>query len=385
MFNREVIQDVVNFIQSQDGVITKKELSERVKNKYNLTRDRSVFYGEWFAIRFCKVKSTFSNTVLALSVLQKYDKIPFIVCAIKHDKNHLMLANATFLKKISHSSQDLRRDNIKGSFNGSDIMRNFEGVQNTPINFEFLFTSHENYSFEENLERLVEATNNIAPKGKRFEPTQRQRMCIYESIERAITFLQSKEYILLDEDLHNRVCSVESEILIASLIDNVNVRGRVIEYLITSREDTLKNTLMRCLHEGTHLPEISTPDKLGDYERNFKNYITQTDIKTKVLFLNSNPKGYNIDKLLSFLAEERSVYLIYIVAIDENENIKTKLCSMYNDQLLSGTKIIKHWAGRNSRGVTQYIGKNLESIINRFDWGIDSIKSQKFISECLEL
>ena len=58
---------------------------------------------------------------------------------------------------------------------------------------------------------------------------------------------------------------------------------------------------------------------------------------------------------------------------------------MYNDQLLSGTKIIKHWAGRNSRGVTQYIGKNLESIINRFDWGIDSIKSQKFISECLEL
>lgn len=142
---------------------------------------------------------------------------------------------------------------------------------------------------------------------------------------------------------------------------------------------------MRCLHEGTHLPEISTPDKLGDYERNFKNYITQTDIKTKVLFLNSNPKGYNIDKLLSFLAEERSVYLIYIVAIDENENIKTKLCSMYNDQLLSGTKIIKHWAGRNSRGVTQYIGKNLESIINRFDWGIDSIKSQKFISECLEL
>ena len=264
-------------------------------------------------------------------------------------------------------------------------MRNFEGVQNTPINFEFLFTSHENYSFEENLERLVEATNNIAPKGKRFEPTQRQRMCIYESIERAITFLQSKEYILLDEDLHNRVCSVESEILIASLIDNVNVRGRVIEYLITSREDTLKHTLMRCLHEGTHLPEISTPDKLGDYERNFKNYITQTDIKTKVLFLNSNPKGYNIDKLLSFLAEERSVYLIYIVAIDENENIKTKLCSMYNDQLLSGTKIIKHWAGRNSRGVTQYIGKNLESIINRFDWGIDSIKSQKFISECLEL
>jgi len=36
-------------------------------------------------------------------------------------------SNTTFLKKISHSSHELRTDNIKGSFNGSDIMVVYEG------------------------------------------------------------------------------------------------------------------------------------------------------------------------------------------------------------------------------------------------------------------
>ena len=63
-----------------------------------------------------------SNTVLSLSALQKYDDKPFIVCIVTPDTNYMMLANSTFLKKISHSSQELRVDNIRGSFNGSDIM-----------------------------------------------------------------------------------------------------------------------------------------------------------------------------------------------------------------------------------------------------------------------
>lgn len=67
---------------------------------------------------------------------------------------------------------------------------------------------------------------------------------------------------------------------------------------------------MNCLHTRQPLPEIFTADELGDYEREFEHYLTETDIKTKVLFLSSNPKGYNIDKLLSFLSEEKSVYLV---------------------------------------------------------------------------
>lgn len=383
MYNRGIVEKLVDFISARDGNTDKNRLQNEVQDAFGLVKERSVYYCDWFAIRFCKaVSGSFSNTVLALSALHKYDDIPFIVCLVTPTRNYLMLANTTFLRKISHSSQELRRDNIKGSFNGSDIMREFEGVKNIPANFEFLYSFHENYTFEENLDRLVEATNNIAPIGRRFIPTESQVECIRESVDRAISFLHSEEYGILNDDLNNRVRAVESEIAIAAFIDNVNLRGRIIEYLITA-EDNLRETLMLCLHTRQPLPKIFTADELGDYEREFEHYLTETDIKTKVLFLSSNPKGYNIDKLLSFLSEEKSVYLIYVVTIDEDRTIQTRLCSMFNRQLLSCTRVIKHWAGRNSRGVTQYDGRALEAIVKDFDLEIDYKDSQDFITDCL--
>lgn len=383
MYNREIIGQLVDFISEKDGNTDKNRLQKAVQEAFGLVKERSVYYCDWFAIRFCKSASrSFSNTVLALSALHRYDDIPFIVCLVTPTRNYLMLANTTFLKKISHSSQELRRDNIKGSFNGSDIMREFEDVENIPDNFEFLYNSHENYTFEENLDRLVEATNNIAPTGKRFTPDETQVDCIRKSVDRAISFLRSEEYRILNDDLHKRVQAVESEIAIAAFIDNVNLRGRIIEYLITA-EDDLKAILMRCLRTNQPLPQIFTSDELGDYERKFEHYITETDIKTKVLFLSSNPKGYNIDKLLSFLSEEKSVYLVYVVAIDKNRTIQTRLCSLFNRQLLSHTRIIKHWAGRNSRGVTQYEGSALEAIVENFDFEIDYDASQNIITDFL--
>lgn len=270
MYNREIIGQLVDFISSKDGRTDKSRLQNEVQEAFGLVKDRSVYYCDWFAIRFCKAASrSFGNTVLALSALHRYDGIPFIVCLVTPTRNYLMLANTTFLRKISHSSQELRRDNIKGSFNGSDIMREFEGIENIPENFEFLYNSHENYTFEENLDRLVEATNNIAPTGKRFVPTELQVECIRESVDRAISFLNSAEYGVLNDDLNDRVRAVESEIAIAAFIDNVNLRGRIIEYLITA-EDDLKATLMNCLHTRQPLPEIFTADELGDYEREFE-------------------------------------------------------------------------------------------------------------------
>lgn len=384
MYNREIVENLVSFIIARNGIADKQLLTKQVQSTFGLTKDRSVFFCRDFAIRFCSSASrTFSNTVLSLSALQKYDRIPFIICLVTPYINHLMLSNTTFLRKISHSSQELRTNNIKGSFNGSDIMREFEGIANEPDNFEYLFTSHENYTFAENLERLVEATNNIHPTGKRFAPTSQQVSCILRSVERARSFLQSKDYDTLNADLQARVNAVASEIAIAAFIENVNLRGRIIEYLITSADD-MRSVLIDALHTGRPLPEIYTADELGDYERSFEDYDTETDIKTKVLFLSSNPKGYNIDKLLSFLATEKSVYLVYVVAIDEHRQITTRLCSMFNRQLLNGTRIIKHWAGRNSRGVTQYDGNALENIIFDFDSSIDTYAAERFIRYCID-
>ncbi|MBR7001438.1 MAG: hypothetical protein IKI11_02085 [Neisseriaceae bacterium] len=383
MYYKEKIDELVSFIRENNGISDKSKLTDLVKTRFNLIKDRSVYYCEFFAIRFCKLNNqTFSNTVLSLSSLQKYDNKPFIVCLVTSTENYLLLANTTFLTKISHSSQTLRVDNIKGSFNGSDIMRNFEEFKNIPENFEFLFTSHENYSFEDNLIRLVENTNNISATGNKFIPNDTELESIKNSIQRANNFIYSNCFNLLEKELEQKVSSVSSEIAIAAFIENVNLRGRIIEYLITSPDD-LKIDLIQALHNNQPLPKIYTADKLGDYEKIFSDFHTQTDIKTKIMFLSSNPKGYNIDKLLEFLAKEKTVYLIFIVAINEHKEIKTQLCSIFNQQLLNGTRIIKHWAGRNSRGVTQFDGKNLVEIVEDFDKTINVNQAKDLIDRFL--
>lgn len=384
MYHRKAIEELVDFISNRDGIADKNRLAAQVQQEFCLEKRRSVYYGNDFAIRFCSAASrSFSNTVLSLSALSQYDFIPFIVCVVTPIKNYLLLANTTFLKKISHSSQELRHDNIKGSFNGGDIMREFSGFENTPANFESLFHLHENHSFEENLDRLIEANDHISPTGKRFQPTPSQIECIQESVHRAISFFYSTEYKILNRDLRERVHAVEQEIAIAASIENVNLRGRIIEYLITA-DAGQRQALSNCLHTGQPLPQIFTADRLGDYECRVGRFLTATDIKAKVLCLSGNPKGYNIDKLLSFLAEEGSVYLIYIIAIDKNGGIQTRLCSVFHEQLLSGTRIIRHWAGRNSRGVTQYEGRALEALIDDFDDSIDVDSSQAFLTRCLD-
>jgi len=56
---------------------------------------------------------------------------------------------------------------------------------------------------------------------------------------------------------------------------------------------------------------------------------------------------------------------------------------MFNKQLLSGTRIIRHWAGRNSRGVTQYDGTALVNIVSDFDESVNEKEANLFIERCL--
>lgn len=366
MYNRDAINRLVAYIQNLNGIGDKEKLSSLVKKEFNLIQDRKVFYSPDFAIRFSKSKSKrMSNTVLSLSALQKYDDEPFIVCVVTPETNHMMLANSTFLKKISHSSQELRVDNIRGSFNGSDIMLDFDSMENEPDNFQRLFAYHAGLSFQDNLERLVESTNDIVGRNLKFPVSPAGEKSILSSVDRAERFLQSPEYIDLNNDLDGRVAKVQGEIAIAAFIDNVNMRGRVIEYLITDDGSTLKDKIVNALHSGSPLPTFKTEDKLGDYSKTYPSYITETDIKTKVLFLDGNPKAYNIDKLLEFLSTQKSVYMIYLLGIDEHKNIVARLVSAFDDRLIGATNLQQHWAGRNSRGVAQFNGKALVTILEQ--------------------
>lgn len=364
MYNKQVIDRLIKLIQTNNGINDKNRLADIVQKEFSLKKDRTVYYGDDFAIRFSKSeKRQVGNTVLSLSALQKYDHVPFIVCIVASTTNYMLLANTTFLKKISHSSQQLRIDNIKGSFNGSDIMLEFEGFQNAPPFFERLFAYHCQLSFEDNLERLVESTNEIMGRVKKFHVTPAKEASILNSVGRADAFIKSEEYQDLKNDLDTRIAEVGSVIASAAAINNVNVRGRAIEYLIAENDSPLKDQLIDALKDDKNLPQFKTEDKLGDYSKSYPSFDTETDIKSKIMSLDSNPKAYNIDKLLEFLAAEKSVYMIYLVGIGERGEIITRLCSVFDSRLIKATMAQPHWAGRNSRGVAQFLGTALTRIL----------------------
>ena len=161
--------------------------------------------------------------------------------------------------------------------------------------------------------------------------------------------------------------------------------GRVIEFIITDNGSKQKQDIITALHHNQPLPLFKTEDKLGDYSKNFGKFITETDIKSKVMFLSGNPKAYNIDKLLKFLSADKSVYLIFLIGIDKNKNIVTKLCSVFDKRLIGATNIMHHWAGRNTRGVAQFYGNALSQILNDGEANIfDDKLCQEFISKIIK-
>src|SRR5262249_9625534 len=160
------------------------------------------YVGDGYAIRFSEARTgAFSNTVLSLSALQIHDARPFVVAVVRPYMLEFLLANSTFLKKISHSSHELRANNIKGSFNGTDILTEYEGIQNAPDNFEQLFALHSAFTWQENVERLVEATNAIAFRDSRFRPTNAQRTAILEAPQRAAAATRSPTYETIENEL----------------------------------------------------------------------------------------------------------------------------------------------------------------------------------------
>jgi hypothetical protein len=385
------IEKLIAFLHQYDGINDKAKLAKLVFDHFQLTKDRSVYYCNDFAVRFSSAATqNFGNTVLSLSNLQKFDDRPFIVCLVTPICNYIYLANTTFLKKISHSSQELRENNIRGSFNGSDIIRVFEvaneRIKNTDENIERLFNIHSELGFEGNLVRLVEATNNISPSGKKFEPNEAQHRQILLAPSRAIKFVQSQDAQNLKAELDSKVESFKNEILLAALIESSIVRGRVIEYLIAGEDDRLRQEIINALQKRTNgIPQFKTENTLGDYTKEFEEYLTETDIKTKITVLDSNPKAYNLDKMLEFLASERSIFMFYFVGIEPGKSINTVLVSMFQERLLNATILLKHWAGRNSRGVSQLEGKTIGQLMLSSEITINEEKAISFLNHVLSL
>src|SRR5204863_9888173 len=166
----------------------------------------------------------------------------------------------------------------------------------------------------------------------------------------------------------------------------VNDRGRVIEYLIAGEDEALRQQLISALKVGDRgIPRFTTDNTLSDYTRVFPDYDTETDVKTKIMILSSNPKAYNLDKMLEFLANSRSVFMFYFVGVDPGKIVNTVLVSMFQKKLLRATILLKHWAGRNSRGVSQFEGATINDLIIKPESAIDTAEARAFLQRVMAL
>lgn len=228
------IHDFATRLHSGNAEISKPAFAAAIAKHFGLAKARSVFFADDFAVRFCYSKvSSFSNCVVSLAVLQKFDDRPFLVCLLRPSGVQTFLANSTFIKKVSHSSHMLTVSNIRGTILGHDILREYEGVANVPANFAALYESHSQFLWDENLARIVEATTAISPTGIRFAPTPEQNERILNAPMLSLSAEQSGEVRRVEAVLLRNLAAKTSEILTAAEIDNVKIRGDRIEQLLT--------------------------------------------------------------------------------------------------------------------------------------------------------
>ncbi len=148
----------------------------------------------------------------------------------------------------------------------------------------------------------------------------------------------------------------------------------------------LRQELVAALKAGNKgLPRFKTDNTLGDYTRIFPVYDTETDVKTKIMILSSNPKAYNLDKMLEFLANSRSVFMFYFVGVDPGKIVNTALISMFQEKLLRATILLKHWAGRNSRGASQFEGMTINDLIVKPEFEINIDEARRFLERVIAL
>jgi hypothetical protein len=367
---KDALNALAAFVQqfaSQHPRCSKDAVATAVARQFGLRTERCVYIGPDFAVRFSKASGpSFSNTVLSLSVLRKYDHLPFVVCVVRSTGVQLLLANSTFIDKISHSSQRLTRDRIRGSFNGTNILRAFDDLTNEPPNFEALFDRHLRVGFEENYARIVENTLAIKGRGARFTPTPRQETTILAAADLAKTLLADKDYMGFDSKLTKTVERNRDAILAAATSSNVNLRGNAIEQIVTNAGN---------LHGTEDIAEV------------LPNGITvNIDIKTKLIGYSSNPAAYNIDKLLRLLASGNAAFAFFFIGIDvPARTVYSRLVSFLDGRIVAATKVQPHWAGRNSRGGTQLAGDLSQVFAPSFRESIDAADGRAFLQRLLAL
>lgn len=355
----EASKDV--FFATQD----KSKFANLVSSTCGYEKDgRSVYYSDDIAVRFSFVKGCgFSNTVLSLKLAIKYDDRPLVIVVLRHNRIDCMLANLTFIRKISHSSKNLEVDNIRGSFNGTDIMTEYEEIQNSPKNFDQLFEAHSLIKHTDNIERLVLETKGIKSVTQKANIDNPADFAAgaYDIYKR---YVNSEAFSAIYKSLRESSEAHKETILKLAEIDNVNLRGNRIEAELTGEK-------------ASHsLEDVAFDGKIT----------AQVDIKTKLKNRQSSPKAYNIDKFLRLLRDDNQVLLFFCLLIDtENDTIDYSLCTPLDSEIIKCSTVQHHWAGRGTRGVVQFTNNFTSVFKPGYRPDIQADQAKKFLTELVSL
>ena len=77
--------------------------------------------------------------------------------------------------------------------------------------------------------------------------------------------------------------------------------------------------------------------------------------------------------------------MFYFVGIMSRQVVEQALISMFQNDLRDTTHVLKHWAGRNSRGVAQLSGQAIDTLMKEPNNDIDIAKSQSFLESIMKL
>ena len=147
---------------------------------------------------------------------------------------------------------------------------------------------------------------------------------------------------------------------------NVKLRGDAIEYLLTSQRTV-------------HGLDDSVFEEKGEIR-------VLVDLKTKVLDLSSSPKLYNIDKALQQLSDGSTVFCLFLIGIDrQSGRVMGRLVDILDSQVIAMTRIQFHWAGRNSRGVTQLGGDANRFFKPGFRRKVEQDVARDFLKKLLDI
>lgn len=280
------------------------------------------------ALRLARSKGpSLPNTLVGFALIRKHDDKPVVIVHL-HGKNvSFKMANSTLIAKVVHSSHHLTTKRIVGSINGTDLLpASLDGTPNTEENLVQLFKEHEAADKDAALDRIVRATRALNTWSAKWKVDW---ALVEQMLDLAnMNAMNAATHPELAEML-NRVRNRENDIMKKIPAGVSKLKGKDIESVLTG--DMVRHAF----------GDFSTSD--GRFE---------VDIKAHRVSAPSNPKAFNIDKLLRLL-HERPVMPLYLFLAIADGKITPRYVSMLDETILNNTVRQPIWSGRNAYGGTQ--------------------------------